>query len=81
VVRHDARVPMEPHHPDRQRRPRGAGRAEKTGDPTGGEGNKGETLGLAGPPVCVCVCVCVCVDSLFNSQRSSMYITVFLSVV
>lgn len=42
VVRHDARVPVESHHSDRERRPRGESRAEKTGNPAGRERDEGE---------------------------------------
>lgn len=44
VVRPDARVQLEPHHPDSERRPRGAGCSKEAGDSPRGERNKGETL-------------------------------------
>ena len=46
VVRPDARVQLEPHHLDSERRPRGAGCSKEARDPPGGERNKGETLRL-----------------------------------
>lgn len=49
LVRPDARVQLEPHHPDCERRPRGAGCSKEARDPPGGARDKGETLGLPGP--------------------------------
>lgn len=50
LVRPDERVQMEPHHPDRQRRPRGPGCSKEARDSLGGERNEGETLGFSGLP-------------------------------
>lgn len=65
VVWHDARVPLESHHPDRERWPRGPRGSEETGDAPGGEGDEGERPSAARslPPrahrlFCVCVCSC-----------------------
>lgn len=42
VVRPDEGVQVEPHHPDRQRRPRGPSRPEEAGDAAGGARDQGE---------------------------------------
>lgn len=69
MVRPDARVQLEPHHPDSERRPRGAGRSKEARDPPGGEGDKGEVLRrLSVRVACACAArACVCV--LFKTSE------------
>lgn len=51
VVRPDEGVQVEPHHPDRQRRPRGPSRPEEAGDAAGGARDQG---GLTHRPTVTC---------------------------
>lgn len=72
VVRPDARVQLEPHHPDSKRWPRGASCSKEAWDPLGGERNEGEM-----PPLlseCVSMRVRVRVCTVFKPQRSSVYV-------
>lgn len=74
VVWHDARVPLESHHPDRERWPRGPCGAEEAGDAPGGERDEGErssaTRGsfLQRVHRMFCVCVCSCNRQLRGSS-------------
>lgn len=58
---------MESHHSDRERRPRGKSRAEKTGNPAGGEGDEGEMRRLP-QRVIKRACKLVCVSVIKTSE-------------
>lgn len=70
VVRPDARVQLEPHHPDSKRWPRRPGCPKEARDPVGGERNEGEM-----PPSFQSVLAWAWErERLLNNQRSSMYV-------
>lgn len=73
VVWHDAGVPLESHHSNRQRRPWRQSGTEKTRNSSGGERDQGKLFPVPGFPVCACMQACV-----YQSQKSSMYVTVLL---
>lgn len=82
VVWHDAGVPLESHHPDRERWPRGPRSAEEAGDTPGGERDEGErpsaSRGRFLQRVHILFCVCVCSCNTSTSEVLSMYVNCFL---